>query len=167
MNKVVITTKNGLGLSGINPYVGATGHILMYDQSNNKITYSTSKTFVIDHPEDEDKLLVHACLEGPEAGVYYRGKSIIENGKNVTIVLPSYVSKFAKNFTIHLTPMYDESTTDNVIILKPTDVNNSKFTVYGPNCMFNWIVYGERLSIEVEPLKSAVEIKGDGPYKWV
>ena len=68
---------------------------------------------------------------------------------------------------MHLTPIYDESTIDDVIILKPTDVENSKFTVYGPNSRFNWIVYGERLPIEVEPLKTSVEIKGDGPYKWV
>ena len=34
-----------------------------------------AKTFVIDHPDDENKYLVHVCLEGPEAGVYYRGKA--------------------------------------------------------------------------------------------
>jgi len=36
-----------------------------------------SKTFVREHPLNKDKYLVHACLEGPEAGVYYRGERLI------------------------------------------------------------------------------------------
>ena len=30
---------------------------------------NTAKTFVIDHPDDTSKYLVHGCLEGPEGGV--------------------------------------------------------------------------------------------------
>jgi hypothetical protein len=37
------------------------------------------KTFIIEHPIDTSKYLIHACLEGPEAGVYYRGKATIDN----------------------------------------------------------------------------------------
>jgi hypothetical protein len=40
-------------------------------------------------------------------------------------------------------------------------------TVYGPNGDFYWLVYGERASINVEPFKSSVHVKGDGPYKWI
>jgi hypothetical protein len=35
----------------------------------------TSKSFLIKHPTKEGKKLLHACIEGPENGVYYRGKS--------------------------------------------------------------------------------------------
>ena len=35
--------------------------------------------------EDKDKYLVHACLEGPEAGVYYRGKDIIQDNEYTEI----------------------------------------------------------------------------------
>ena len=141
-------------------------HTLVYDPMRRKISYAPTKTFVIDHPQDEDKFLVHACLEGPEAGVYYRGKATIENDR-VTIVLPPYVKKLARNFTVHLTQIYDELTIDENIILKSSEVDNNEFTVYGPKCKFSWIVYGERVEIEVEPLKSSVEISGNGPYKWV
>ena len=35
----------------------------------------TSKNFLIDHPTKEGKKLLHGCIEGPEAAVYFRGKS--------------------------------------------------------------------------------------------
>ncbi len=35
----------------------------------------SSKSFLIKHPTKEGKQLLHACIEGPENGVYYRGKS--------------------------------------------------------------------------------------------
>ena len=35
----------------------------------------SSKSFLIKHPTKEGKQLLHACIEGPENGVYFRGKS--------------------------------------------------------------------------------------------
>lgn len=168
MNTITITNKSGLIISQI----GSTGglgprHPLVFDPILKKVTYNSAKTFVIDHPEEDDKFLVHACLEGPEAGVYYRGKACIKNNKYVSVALPSYVSKFATNFTLHVTPIYDEYSNDEQIVLKTSEVINNKFTVHGSNCNFFWIVYGERGAIEVEPLKSSSEINGEGPYKWV
>jgi len=166
---VTLTNQNGfvisaLGQTGTN---GNPTHPVVYDPSMQKLTYRTAKPFVVDHPTDEDKFLVHACLEGPEAGVYYRGKATIENSEYVTLVLPAYVDKLAKNFTVHLTQIYEEATKDQQIVLKTSEVENNRFTVYGSNCKFFWIVYGERNTIEVEPLKSSVTVQGNGPYKWV
>lgn len=168
-NRISISNNSGLTIS----LIGATGqggdrsYPVVYDVSTQKITYSSAKTFVIDHPDDSDKLLVHACLEGPEAGVFYRGKASIENNEKITLVLPSYVEKLAKNFTIHLTQIYKEETKNQHIVLKTTEVEKNRFTVYGENCDFFWVVYGERNSIEVEPMKSSVEIQGSGPYRWI
>jgi len=125
-----------------------------------------SKTFVIDHPIDKNKYLVHACLEGPESGVYYRGEGIILNNNFTTIELPYYVDKLASNFTVNITPIYDENTEEN-LNLKCSRVLNNKFNVYGKNCSFFWLVYGKRLPIEVEPYKSKINVKGDGPYTWI
>ena len=123
------------------------------------------KTFVIDHPIDEDKYLVHACLEGPEAGVYYRGISEITNGSNTTIELPNYVYKLANDFTIHLTPIYD----NKFVQLAYTEITDNKFTVFSNNgnVKFSWQVYGKRQSINVEPFKKDVILKGEGPYTWL
>jgi hypothetical protein len=81
----------------------STTNALVYNTVTSEIAYNTSKTFVIDHPIDKNKYLVHACLEGPEAGVYYRGKSEIVNNDFVEIILPDYVDLLATEFTIQIT----------------------------------------------------------------
>ena len=126
------------------------------------------KTFVIDHPVESEKYLVHACLEGPEAGVYYRGEAKIENNHSTTVFLPEYVNKLATNFTIHLTPIYEELDEEpSPIPLKCSRVKDNKFNVYGQNGSFYWTVYGKRQDIEIEPLKAAAKVEGNGPYKWI
>lgn len=124
------------------------------------------KTFIIDHPIDTNKYLVHACLEGPEAGVYYRGEGEISNNEFTTIYLPSYVSYISKNFTVQLSVKYNAERKSQ-ISLQFTDIIDNTFKVYGENCKFHWIVYGERRSINVEPYKNIVNVKGSGPYKWI
>jgi hypothetical protein len=124
------------------------------------------KTFVIDHPVKQDNYLVHACLEGPEAGVYYRGKAAVCD-KFVEVELPNYVDALATNFTVHVTPIFDEDNIEENGTYKVTAVKNGKFKIYGPKGSVNWIVYGSRGDIEVEPLRSNVDVKGNGPYKWI
>ena len=53
------------------------------------------------------------------------------------------------------------------MLLGTSKVENNEFTVYGKNSEFFWSVYGKRNSIIVEPLKKDVEVKGNGPYKWI
>lgn len=125
-----------------------------------------TKTFVIDHPTKNDNYLVHACLEGPEAGVYYRGEAKIVDNKSTIVFLPDYVESLATNYTTHLTPIYDDNE-DEQINLKCSRVKDNKFTVYGKKCSFYWVVYGERVKINVEPLKIHTSVKGEGPYKWI
>ncbi len=122
-----------------------------------------SKSFIIDHPIDSEKYLVHTCLEGPEVGVYYRGMGEIANNLSVEIELPYYVSKLAYDFTLNLTPIYD----GKIHILNTGKIENNKFTVYGDNCEFYWTVFGKRFDIDVEPNKNSVNIKGNGPYLYI
>lgn len=121
---------------------------------------NSPKTFVIDHPDDPERHLVHACLEGPEAGVYYRGESVILEDECV-VELPSYVESLAKDFTVNVTPIGKPR------LLGTSRVARGKFTVYGPPGEFFWVVYGKRGSVDVEPLKNETVINGQGPYKWV
>jgi hypothetical protein len=124
---------------------------------------SPAKSFVIDHPTSPSKYLVHACLEGPEAGVYYRGKSEVGADGNALVNLPSYVDAFATDLTVNVTPIYN----GNVRTLNATEVCSNQFKVFGNPGPFHWHVYGKRQSIIVEPEKSNVELKGSGPYKWL
>ena len=131
-----------------------------------KTDQNRKKTFVIDHPLDSQRFLVHGCLEGPEAGVYYRGKYFLSKGEyKTTIKLPSYTSVF-KDFTVHVNSI------GFPLLLGVSEVENGYFRVYSSvslysDTRFNWVVYGTRQSIDVEPLKMETEIEGSGPYLWV
>jgi hypothetical protein len=143
----------------------STGGGLWWDSITGEIGSDPAKTFVIQHPTLADNYLVHACLEGPEAGVYYRGKGEIVNDKEVTINLPHYVEKLARDFTIQITPIYSGKKIEQ---LYTSEVFNNSFTVHGENSKFYWLVHGKRSDIaEIEPLKSETILKGDGPYKWI
>lgn len=60
------------------------------------------KQFNIPHPTKENMRLVHVSLEGPEAGVYYRGRLVDNN----TISLPDYWKGLVdvESVTVNLTP---------------------------------------------------------------
>ena len=170
-------------------------HTVVTSLAGTQVAYSTlgqlytiaAKTFVIDHPLDPERYLVHACLEGPEAGVYYRGAGISARAavhtppcKDLDVVcaaadddicctvvdLPDYVCKIATNFTIELTPIASDDYPHNRVY-NATDVVDNQFRVYGPPGEFFWHVYGTRLAIDVEPLKANTTVQGDGPYTWL
>ena len=126
------------------------------------------KTFVINHPLDENKYLVHACLEGPEVGVYYRGRSKIEDGNNkVTIKLPKYFSELVN----------EESISIQLQMIGKIPRINDIVTFYEHNCIyvsgssgeFYWHIYAERknANLKIEPNKNDCEIKGIGPYTYL
>lgn len=61
------------------------------------------KNFVIDHPTKEGKKLVHTCLEGPENGVYVRGRLLNDS----VIRLPEYWTGLVDetSITVSITPI--------------------------------------------------------------
>jgi hypothetical protein len=137
---------------------------ICYNSTTNELTYSTSgtKTFVIDHPVAADKYLVHACLEGPEAGVYYRGRGTVA-AEEVVVQLPAYAAAVATDFTVHITAIGPGGR-----VYSASEVAaDGSFTVYGPPGAFFWQVMGRRVAITVEPLKEAVAVAGDGPYRYI
>jgi len=136
---------------------------VVYDSLNNNLLYNTTKTFVIEHPVIPNKFLVHACLEGPETGVYYRGKGEITNDNFATIVLPDYLYTLASEFTVQITPIFNGKLQNYNV----SEVIDNQFNVYGNNGKFFWIVHGKRYDIEVEPNKTDVNVNGNGPYLWI
>ena len=66
--------------------------------------------------------------------------------------------------TVQITPIYDGKIKSPYYSSKVVD---AKFTVYGENGEFFWTVFGKRLNIETEPYKRDVEIRGEGPYKYL
>jgi len=122
-----------------------------------------AKSFIIDHPKDGNKYLVHGCLEGPEGGIYYRGTGEITNGEYTVIKLPEYVSNWGYEFTTYVTAIFD----GKVKVYAVSLVNEEgEFTVHGENGTFNWMAVGKRCDLDCEPLKSSIIVNGNGPYKW-
>ena len=126
---------------------------------------TSAKSFVIEHPADPDRYLVHACLEGPESGVYYRGEAELKDGE-IWIELPSYVSRLARNLTVQLTQI-NSGRDDAFARLRAGYITGQGFTVYGDACQFAWHVFGTRHDLQTEPLRTDVVVRGDGPYRYI
>ena len=103
----------------------------------------TSKSFLIDHPTQTGKKLMHACIEGPENGVYYRGRS-----QETGIEAPEYWSGLVdvNSMTVDVTPIgpnqsiYVERIDDN------GDICVGSNTAEPLN--YFYVVYGERKDID-------------------
>ena len=76
----------GDGLINITGTIYADGNITSGSQICGASLCSSNKLFDIPHPTKEKKRRVHACLEGPENGVYIRGRLT----RNNIIELPDY-----------------------------------------------------------------------------
>ena len=91
----VNNTLSGSGDSG-------KGTLVINAATVNATTFSSqSKAFNIPHPTKEGKRLWHGCLEGPEYGVYVRGRLT----ERTTIELPDYWDGLVdpETITVHLT----------------------------------------------------------------
>ena len=132
---------------------------LQYNTSTGEIFYNAAKTFVIDHPDDNEKYLVHGCLEGPEGGVYYRGRGEV----GTPVKLPDYVPNLIKGEpTIQVTPIYNGSV--RILNCSEYDIKTNSFEVFGTEGPFYWTFTAKRCDVNVEPLKAETNVSGDGPY---
>lgn len=106
----------------------------------------TWKPFLIDHPSRPDEaFLMHSALEGPEDGVFYRGKAKLTKGK-VEIELPDYFVDLCAQTdyappTVMITPIIGGPSTT----LEASEVEDGKFTVEGNgDKSFFWMVNAAR-----------------------
>jgi len=108
------------------------------------------KLFDIPHPTKSGYRLVHTCLEGPEIGVYYRGRIVNSN----VIELPEYWRGLvdAETITVSLTPhtFYQELYVKSIEWGTRIKIINN---CGGPvDC--SYVVYAERKDVpklEIEP----------------
>ena len=99
------------------------------------------KNFEIEHPTKENMMLVHSSLEGPEAGVYYRGRA-----QSDTITLPDYWTGLVRagTITVQLTPngsfqhLYVVSTSLSEIKIGAAE---------GETIDCYYVIYGERADV--------------------
>ena len=102
------------------------------------------KQFDIPHPNKPGMRLKHACIEGPEIAVYYRGKLYNET----KIILPDYWDNLIdiETITVNLTPhkMYQELYVKSIEWGKYINIANN---LSGPiECSYT--VYAERKDVD-------------------
>ncbi len=112
--------------------------------------WAENKYFRITHPAKPDHYLIHACLEGPESSVYYRGQAQLTDGR-VTIHLPDYFEALTcqEGRTVLLTPRGREP-----FLLSADEIVDGMFRVYGTKIdgTFSWEVKAVRSDVErLEP----------------
>ena len=103
--------------------------------------FATDKSFLIDHPTLPDKKLRHGSLEGPENGIYVRGK-VPEDG---VITLPDYWQHIVDedSITVSLTPvgsyqkLFIESVDNNKIVVRRSSWGSSNINAF-------YMINGER-----------------------
>jgi hypothetical protein len=116
------------------------------------------KEFDIPHPTKENHRLSHACIEGPEIGVYYRGKLI----DSTTIELPEYWRGLVdpESITVNLTPhgCYQELFVKAIEWGTKVIIQNNSG---GPiNC--SYIVYGKRKDVpDLKVEYEGTEMRGE------
>jgi hypothetical protein len=109
---------------------------------------ATSKSFVIDHPTKENYQLVYGSLEGPEHGVYVRGK--VTDG---VIELPEYWTALVdeETITVQLTAIGDSG---NRWVI---DVADNKITTGGGAAFY--FVQAERKDVNRLEVEVEVEVE--------
>ena len=156
-NDVDIRTDDGSGGTALYFKAdGSTGDAILYHYGSEKLKTqstgvtvtgllsATTKSFDIEHPTKEGMRLRYGSLEGPENGVYVRGRatsSIIE--------LPEYWTGLVDEdtITVELTPigkhqkLYVKDIADNKIMIGNDNLIDKKI-----NCFY--IVYGERKDVD-------------------
>ena len=119
------------------------------------ITLTSRKPFDIPHPTKKGYRLRHVCLEGPESGVYYRGRL---TGKNV-IELPEYWRGLVDPETITVTLTQIKTSQDLIVdgIEWGSRVKIKSGNGTGIDCFY--LVHAERADGE----KLIVEYEGQSP----
>lgn len=154
-------------------------HFITWDESGNAyLDGSTNriKTFVIEHPVDRERYLVHAAHEGDEMRVVYEGSGATSGG-SATVRLPDYFDALVEQGTdvVFVNAVHCGNATCQCSV-RATRVRDGRFTVHvvsGPRnhseVSFVWRVTAVRrdTDFEVEPVKADTVVAGDGPYTYI
>ena len=101
---------NSPGITGAGN-INITGTVVASQVTASGITLTSRKPFDIPHPTKKGHRLRHVCLEGPESGVYYRGRL---TGKSV-IELPEYWRGLVDAETITVTLTQIKTSQDLIV----------------------------------------------------
>jgi hypothetical protein len=100
--------------------------------------FATSKSFIVPNKTKEGYNLRHGSLEGPENGVYFRGKTTASY-----IITPLEWEWLVDYDTV--TVILTSNCGDDIYV---KEINSTMITVGGNTCEYSYVVYGERKDID-------------------
>jgi len=171
--KTLIWTVNSDGLTFLHKSV-------IQDSGRTPLPYSAMgssdvvKTFIIDHPTDSDRYLVHAAIEGPQNRVYYRGKTTLQHGQ-AFVALPDYFEGLTQEE--HRAVFLQNMSGFDKVTVKTQDgkrIKNGVLHIVSQDkhsqSIVSWEVSAVRKDVPdliVAPRVDEVEVLGFGPYRYV
>lgn len=126
-----------------------------------------TKTFIISHPIDKNRWLVHATTESPHNGVEYWGTVVLDGRGVAEVELPDYFEALTTvvGRAVLLTGM-------DGAIMAPTATypKGGRFCVHGvPGQTVSWLVKAIRQDVPplmVAPRRDQIDVHGQGPYRY-
>ena len=109
-----------------------------------KLGSTVTKAFIHPHPKSPSKVVEFLCLEGNEAGTYFRGTGRLSGGTAAIDIPKAWQHVTAKaGLTVHLTPIR------SLARIAVWDMKRDKITVRSDeDCEFSFIVHGKRRGFE-------------------
>lgn len=125
------------------------------------------KSFIIPHPQNPDRYLIHGCTESPHNGVEYWGEATLDGAGRARVDLPAYFESLTAydGRTVLVTSYGDTATPASA-----TCPEDGSFSIFGvPGQRVAWLVKAIRKDVPpvlVEPRRDEVIVRGDGPYRY-
>ncbi len=122
----------------------------MYINGQGKgVLFADIKNFVEPHPKDPEKEIVYASLEGPEAAIYERGTSILQDGKATVHFSEHFALMLAQeSMTVQLTPLSASSMGLSIIEKTGSGFTVKELHAGEGNYSFDWEVKAVRKGYE-------------------
>jgi len=122
---------------------------LYVNSSGQGYVFGDVKSFRMTHPEDSEKEIWYACVEGPEAAAFVRGTATLVNGQ-ARVVLPEHFRMVAaqERITVTLTPLSTTSKGLAVMTKSPGTFTVSELHGGRGAYDFDWEVKAVRIGYE-------------------
>lgn len=157
-----------LGTNGSGSLIASSGfNFILNSASDLRVNGSPYKTFIIDHPVDPDRYLVHAATESPHSGVEYWGETTLNEDGQAVVELPGYFEALTLKEGRYVSV---NTCSDGLRNASATYPEDGRFTIFGgPGLRVTWLVKAIRADASdmlVEPRRDQISVHGDGPYRY-
>jgi hypothetical protein len=161
---LTLQNKGGKPVVQLTTATNGVGIVLVTDANGHEVHRfdgGGAKNFVMPHPGDESKDIVYACIEGPEAAAYVRGRATLTGGR-AQVQLPDHFSLVVNQdtMTVQLTPRSAASKGLAVVGSGPGTISVQELSGGTGDYEFDYFVAGVRKGYEDY---QAVVAKGFSP----